>query len=200
MVMPSGHHKRFHPFERSLKFVLLDGAGRVNMLRANPRTFTNERASPDALRMRQQAQPFLRTLIAVIQVVALRERNCSGPHECRLQSHHRTSRIAQRAIDAHAELLVEIQLLWCLQKFAGAEWWLVLAYQPRLHTLQLNQKIAERSDEIAYHRKIAQWLNSHLGAISVRRKKCRAGQLRLPVHHHPATAADAHATRPAIGQ
>src|SRR2546428_457076 len=62
MLMPSGHHKRFHPFERSLKFVLLDGAGRVNMLRANPRTFTNERASPDALRMRQQAQPFLRTL------------------------------------------------------------------------------------------------------------------------------------------
>src|SRR5436305_14150168 len=72
--------KALHPFQRSLEFVLLDRSRRVNMLRTNARTFPDKRASPNALRMSQQAEPLLCTLIAVVQVVALRQRNRSRPH------------------------------------------------------------------------------------------------------------------------
>src|SRR5712671_4142734 len=142
--MPAGQHKRLHPFERSFQLVLLDRPRGINMLRANPRALPNKRTSPDALRMCQQPQSLLRALIAIIQVVPLRERKSSRPNKSWFQSHHRTSRIAKRAIDAHAELLVEIQLLRRLQEFAGAKRWLVLADQPWLNALQLDHEIAQR--------------------------------------------------------
>src|SRR5882672_4913021 len=136
--MSARQYKRFHPFQRSFEFVLLDRARRINMLRTNPRTFTDKRTSPDALRMREQPQPLLRSLITVVHVVALRQSERRGSNKRWLQSHDRTSRIAQRAIDAHAELFIEIQLLRSLQEFARAQRWLVLADQPRLYTLQLD--------------------------------------------------------------
>src|SRR5258705_13940799 len=99
------------------------------MLRTHPCTLADKGASPNPLWMRQQSQPLLCPLIAIVHVVALRESERRGANKRRLQPHHRTRGIAQRAINAHAELLIEIELLRRLQEFAGTQRRLVLADQ-----------------------------------------------------------------------
>jgi len=86
---------------------------------------------PRCLRMREQPQPLLRSLITVVHVVALPPERAPRVQQTMAPIPRPDKRIAQRAIDAHAELFIEIQLLRSLQEFARAQRWLVLADQPR---------------------------------------------------------------------
>src|SRR5271157_2121579 len=88
------------------------------MLGADARALADKRASPNAIGMGQYRGPFRRALVARIHVVALRQRDGRRPDEHWIQSHHRTRRVAQRTVDAHAELLVAVHLLRSLQEFA----------------------------------------------------------------------------------
>ncbi len=112
------------------------------MLGTNSCALADKSASPDAVRMRQHSDAFIGAFVARIHVVALRERKCRRSDKYRIQANHRTSRITQRAVDAHAELLVAVQLCRGLQKFARGERRLVRMNQPRLNLLQLAEKIA----------------------------------------------------------
>src|SRR5712671_6056603 len=114
------------------------------MLGANPRALPNESASPYAVRMSQRCHAFGRSLVTAVQVISLRQRQRRRPHEILIEPHHRTSRVAQCTVDAHAELLVEVQLLGRLQEFARAQRWLIFPDQPRFYLLQLDQEVAER--------------------------------------------------------
>ena len=84
----------------------------------------------------------LRALVARIHVVALGQRQRRRTNEDGIQSDHRARRITQRAIDAHAELLVAIKLFRCLQELALRERRFILANQPRLYLLQLAKEIS----------------------------------------------------------
>ena len=59
-----------------------------------------------------------RALVAVVEVVPLRKRDGRRPDELRIEAVDRTCRITEHAVDAHAELLVLVQLVGRLQVFA----------------------------------------------------------------------------------
>src|SRR4030095_8792163 len=105
-LRPSRHEERFHRFDGARQFVTLDGAGRIDMLRTDLRALADEGAPPDARVLRQHFHALRRALIAVIEVVPLRQRDGGGSDEFRIQPVDRTRRITQHAVDAHAELLV----------------------------------------------------------------------------------------------
>ena len=90
------------------------------MLGTNSRTLSYERAAPNPFRMRQNGHPVAGTLIARILVVPLCQGYRRWPHEHRVKADHRAGGITQRAIDAHAVLLVLLQLFRSLQEFALA--------------------------------------------------------------------------------
>ena len=113
------------------------------MLGADPGTFSDEGASPDSFRMSKHCHALVRTLVTGIHVVALGQRDGRRAHKNRVQPDHGTGGVAKCTVDAHAELLVAVQLLRGLQKFALAERWLVFADEPWLHISQLDQEITQ---------------------------------------------------------
>src|SRR4029450_5995249 len=121
------HNQRLVPFRHRFDLVLLNGARRVDILRANPRALAVERAAPDAFVLRKDVQAFVGPLVAGILVVALRQRYGGRPDEMLVQPDDRASGVTAEAIDAHAELLIGVQLLRGLQVFALAERLLFLA-------------------------------------------------------------------------
>ena len=88
--------------------------------------------------MRQNGHPVAGTLIARILVVPLCQGYRRWPHEHRVKADHRAGGITQRAIDAHAVLLVLLQLFRSLQEFALAQRRLFLPDQPWFDRLELN--------------------------------------------------------------
>src|SRR6266487_1152150 len=105
----SRHEERLEPLDRRIELVTLDRAGRVDMLRTHLRALPHERAAPDALVLREDLEPLGRTLVAPIEVVALREGNGGRTDELRIQAVDGAGGIAQHAVDAHAVLLVLLQ-------------------------------------------------------------------------------------------
>src|SRR5690349_7182384 len=99
--------------------------------------------------MREHRDPLIGALIAGIHVVALSQGDGSRAYKYRIKSNYRTSRIAQCAVDAHAELLVVFQLLRRLEELALAQRRLFLADEPRFYLLQLDQEVAEFGDQVA---------------------------------------------------
>src|SRR5262245_6415983 len=97
------------------------------MLRADPRAFAVECAAPDAFMLRKNVQTFFGPLVARIIIVALRQRDGGRPDEMLVQPDDRAGGVAAEAIDAHAELLIDVQLFRRLQIFALAERLLFLA-------------------------------------------------------------------------
>src|SRR5262252_841707 len=104
-------NQRLVPFRHRFDLVLLDGARRVDIFRTDTRAFAVERAAPDAFMLRKDVQAFFGALVAGIFVVALRQRDGRGADEMLIQPDDRARGVAAKAIDAHAELLVALQLL-----------------------------------------------------------------------------------------
>src|SRR5262245_18838287 len=191
------HNQRLVPFRHRFDLVLLNGASRVDILRANPRTFAVECAPPDPLVLRKDVQAFFSPLVAGILVVALRQRDGRGPDEMLIQPDDRARRVAAEAIDAHAELLIAVQLLRRLQIFAFADRLLFVADEPGFDGLQLVHEVGDLDDQVAHDGEIAQRFDADRAGI-VGRQESGAGQFRIAIDHHPATAADAHPATPAV--
>src|SRR5512143_2366293 len=86
---------------------LLDGARRIDILRADDRAGADKAALPDALMCRDHVLPRLAADVAGIQVVALRQRQRRRADEFPVsQTVLRAGGIAEQAIDAHRVLLV----------------------------------------------------------------------------------------------
>src|SRR3989475_12390271 len=109
------------------------------------------------------------------------------------------SGVAEHAVDAHAVLLVDVELLGRLQVLAFGERLFFVADEPGLHALELTHEISHGNDQIADHGKIAQRLDAY-GSGSVVGQKSGPSKVRLAVYEHAAASADAHAARPAIGE
>src|SRR5262249_3472970 len=63
--------KGLEPVHRRLELVALDGAGGIDVLRADLGALADEGAAPDAGVLRQHLQPGLLALVARVEVVAL---------------------------------------------------------------------------------------------------------------------------------
>ncbi len=135
-------------------------------------------------------------LVARIHVVAVAERDRGGAEEIRLLRHHRTRRIAEHAVDAHAELLEGRELLGALAIGALFRRLLLGDDHPRLHGLELLHEAVHLDHEIADDREVRE--RSDLDGVAVVRERRLAGELRGAVHVHPAAAADGHPARPAV--
>ena len=75
----------------------------------------------------------------------------------------------------------------------------MVANDPGLHADELPHEITDVNDQIADDRKISQRLDAKRSGGVIRHER-RAGQLRLTVHGHPATAANPHAAGPPVGE
>src|SRR5678816_3674385 len=192
-------HERLEPLERSSQLVALDRAGRVDMLRAHLRALAHERAPPDPVVLRQDLQSLVAPFVTRVEVVALRQRDRRRSDERRLQAIDRTRRVAQHAVDAHAELLELVELVGRLQILALRYRLLMVTDDPRLHPNELPHEVADLHDEIADDGEIPERLDAD-GATGILGQERLAGELRLAVHGHPAAAAHAHAARPAKRQ
>src|SRR5262245_15678061 len=191
------HKQRLVPFRHRFDLVLLDGARRVDVLRTDPRAFAVERASPNAFVLREDVQAPFGALVARILVVALRQSDGRGADEMLVQPDDRARGVAAEAIDAHAELLVALQLLGRLQVFALGERFLFFADDPGLDGLQLVHEFGDLDDQVAHYGEKAQRFDADRARV-VGRQESGAGQLGLAIDHHPATAADPHPATPAV--
>ena len=103
----------------------------------------DERAAPDAFVLGKHLHALGRALVAVVEVVPLRQRDRRRADELRIEAVYRTRRVAQHAVDAHAELLVFLELLGCLEVLPFAEWLLCLTHEPGLHAHELPHEVAD---------------------------------------------------------
>src|SRR5262245_26761652 len=105
------HEEGLHPVERGAQLVALDGPGRIDVLRTDPGALPHEGTTPDPGVVGEDLHPLRGSLVARIQVVALGEGDGGRSDELRVQAVDRAGRVAQHAVDAHAERLVLVQLL-----------------------------------------------------------------------------------------
>src|SRR5271168_2922724 len=94
VVMAARQYERLHPVEGRGEFILLNRTGGIDVLGANSRALTDKSAAPDAIRMSQRGQAFGGPLIAVVEVVALGQRQRGRADELLVESDDRTRRVA----------------------------------------------------------------------------------------------------------
>src|SRR5262245_19839768 len=174
------HKQRLVPFRHRFDLVLLDGARRVDVLRTDPRAFAVERATPDAFVLRKDVQALFGALVAGIFIVALRQGDGRRADEMLIQPDDRARGVAAEAIDAHAELLVALQLLRRLKVFTLGERLIFFADDPGFDGLQLVHELGDLDDQVAHYGEVAKRLDADRAWV-VGRQKSGAGQLRLAV-------------------
>src|SRR5262249_24632852 len=108
-------------------------------------------------------------------------------------------RVAKHAVDAHAELLVRIELIGSLEVLAVARRLLLLSDDPGLHLFELSHEICEVHHQIAHHGEVVQGFHAD-GTRQVVGQEGRARELRGAVHLHSAAAAYTHPARPPEGK
>src|SRR5215469_16333413 len=96
------------PVHGRSQLILLDGSGGIHVFGAGLGALANEGAAPDALVLRKNVHAFVGALITGVHVVALRQGNGGGADEERIETVDRACRIAERAVNAHAVLLVDL--------------------------------------------------------------------------------------------
>src|SRR5438874_11271374 len=149
----------------------------------------------------QHIHALMRALVTRVHVVALRERDRRWANEYRIETIYRTGGVTQQTIDAHAELLVAIELIRSLEVFAFGNRLFVSANEPGLDALQLAHKVSDFDHQVPDHGKIAQRLHPHWPTVpTVVRHEAGAGRYGLAVHHHPAASTNTHAAGPAKGE
>src|SRR4029453_3960639 len=112
-----------------------------------------------------------------------------------LQPIDRTRRVAQHAVDAHAELLELVELVGGLQILALRHGFFVIADDPRLDLDELPHKGADLDDEIPDDGEVPERLDADrpTGVLGQERL---AGELRLALHGPPPASAHPPATPP----
>src|SRR5206468_3049641 len=96
-------HECLHPFQRRLQLVPLNGSGRIDMLRTDLGAFADERTAPDAIVLGEDLHPLCRSLVAAVQIVALREGDGGRANEVWIEAIYGARGVAEHAVDAHAE-------------------------------------------------------------------------------------------------
>src|SRR5207245_1940614 len=135
--------KRLEPVGRARELVLLDGSRRVYVLGARLRALAHEGALPHAVVLGEDLQPLPRSLVTGVHVVALGEGDGRGADEAGLQAVDGAGGVAQQAVDAHAELLVGVELVGGLPVLALSERLLLLPDDPGLHLLELPHEVGD---------------------------------------------------------
>src|SRR6476660_9577472 len=95
---PPWHEERLHRFHRRGQLVTLDGAGWIDVLGADLGALADERAAPDPLVLGEHLHASRRAFVAVVEVVALRQRDGRRADELRIEAVDRARRIAQHAV------------------------------------------------------------------------------------------------------
>src|SRR5258708_3682514 len=129
------------------------------MLGTDLGTLSDERAAPNSIVLRQDVEPLIGSLVARILVVTLRQRR--GTREERVEPINRTSSVAKQAVDAHAELLVGVQLIGGLEVFAFLQRLLVLTDDPRFYLGEFREEIRYFDDEVPHHGEVFERLYSN---------------------------------------
>src|SRR2546428_13925696 len=106
------------PVDRAGELRALNGASRIDVLRTSDRALAHKRAVPDPVLAAQDRFPLGTALIPRIEVIALGQRDRSRSEEAGLQGVHRTGRVTEHAVDAHAVLLVRGDLIRGLAEFS----------------------------------------------------------------------------------
>src|SRR5271165_3487566 len=114
----SRHHKCFQPLQHGGQLVLLNRPGRIDVLGANSGTFTDKCTAPYSVGMCEHGNALPGAFVARIHVIALGKGQRGRANKYGIESDDGTSRITQGAVDAHAELLVSIDLRRGLQKLS----------------------------------------------------------------------------------
>ncbi len=143
------------------QLVALDRAGRIDAFRTSRRTFAHQGARPSAVGRGQDIPAIRRTLVARVQVVPLPQRDRRRTEEVGVQRVHRARRVAQHAVDTHAELLECIEFGRGLPVFAVFDGRFIMPDEPRLHTGQLGHEVTDVDNEIADHREVSHRLHPH---------------------------------------
>src|SRR5207237_8848775 len=164
-----------------------------HVLATNLGALSHDRATPDCLMLGQHVHALMRALVTRVHVVALRELDRRWANEYRIETIYRTGGVTQQAIDAHAELLVAIELIRSLEVFAFGNRLFVSANEPGLDALQLAHKVSDFDHQVPDHGKIAQRLHPHRSSVpSVVKKEGGAGKFGLGVQHNPAASTNTH--------
>src|SRR2546426_2738031 len=124
------HQHALVPVDRAGQLGTLYGARRIDVLRTSDRALAHQRAVPDPVLAAQDRLPLCLALIPRIEVIALGQRDRSRSEEAGLQGVHRTGRITEHAVDAHAVLLVSGDLIRGLAVFPFGRRSLVPADEP----------------------------------------------------------------------
>jgi len=81
---PQGIKDGLGPVEGGGEFVLLDGAGGIDVLGADAGAFADESAAPDGVVLGENGESVFGTLIAGVEIVALGKRDGGGAGEERV--------------------------------------------------------------------------------------------------------------------
>jgi hypothetical protein len=169
------------------------------VLGADARAFADKRAAPDGVVLGEDREAVFGALIAGVEIVTLGESDSGGAGKKGVEPVDRAGGVAKHAVDAHAVLLEGFELFGSLQILAFGDGLFFLTNEPGLHFLELAHEVVHSDDEVADDGKIAERLDAN-GRRRVIGEESGAGELWLAVDEHAATAADAHATGPAIGE
>src|SRR5260370_574443 len=113
--------------KRGGEFVLLNGAGGIDVFGADARAFADKGAAPDGVVLGEDGEAVFGTLIARVEVVALGERDSGGAGEERVEAIDGAGSVAEHAVDAHAVLLEGFELCGGLQILAFGDGFFFLA-------------------------------------------------------------------------
>src|SRR5260370_6219371 len=107
------------------------------MLGANARAFTDKRAAPDGVVLRENGEAVFCAFVARIEIVALGESDGGRTGEQRIEAVDGASGVAEHAVDAHTVLLVGVELLGRLQVLTFGERLFFFAEEPGRHAPEL---------------------------------------------------------------
>ena len=140
--------------------------------------------------------PHLLALVARVQVVALGQGERGRSDEVVDSPDHRAGGVAEHAVDAHAELLVAVQLGRRLHVLGAQVVGLVLADQVGLDVVEFFHEAVDVDHEVPLDWEVDQWFHAY-GTGHVVAQERGAGEGWFAVDLHAAGAADAHAAGPA---
>src|SRR4030095_9060264 len=116
-----GKEQRLDPVGCGGELVLLDGARGIHVFGAHLRALAHERALPETVVLGEDLQALRRPVIPRVHVVALGKRDGGRADEARVRPIDWNRAVSQHAVDAHAELLVDVELFGRLEVLALAQ-------------------------------------------------------------------------------
>src|SRR5271166_6036982 len=185
--------------ERAVRLVLIDGVGRVDVLRTDFRADADGRAGPYAVFAMDRVEALLLAAVARVAGVRLKERHGARADEVRVLAELRAGRIAQHAVDAVAEGLVRGELRGGLEIGPVLDRSWLLGDDVGIDALDLLNEIADRHHEVALDREVVQRFDGDSARREMAQERV-AGEPGLAVDHHPAASAHSHAAGPAERQ